>query len=154
MIGTVSAEPFSGENLPPSGNSFSIGLRPYFPAKGKGTATQVIGCAVPEMYRKFKTISQAATHSGFLPLRHKLQLPGPLRALIQPALQGILAFAGWPAKQQAHHTEVFVQIGPMNPFAASDELPVIAFLGCTMHQAWVPCERYRDRPSVSEINRQ
>ncbi len=88
---------------------------------------------MPEVYRKFKTTSYTAAHSSLLPLRHKFQLPVPLCTPIQPALQVILDFTGGPAEQQAHHTEVFAQIGPMNPFAASDELPVIPFLGCTMH---------------------
>ena len=69
-------------------------------------------------------------------------------ATLQPSSQRTLCFAGKAAGQKAYDTDVLVQIGPMDPFAASNEPPVAVFARAAVCQSWKPGDGHTDGSTV------
>jgi hypothetical protein len=62
-------------------------------------------------------------------------------AALQPLLQRRLAFSRRPSGDQAVDAQVFIQIWPMNTFAAANQPPVVPLLRCAVEKPGVPRER-------------
>src|SRR5262249_33471617 len=72
--------------------------------------------------------------------------------LLYPLLKRPLAFSGDFAGQEIVHTDVFIQVGSMNPFALPNQAPMIPLLWCAMDKARIPGERDRNRASIRQIH--
>lgn len=72
----------------------------------------------------------------------------------QPFLQRTLALGRGLSSQQIGHTNVFLEIRPVNATAAGDQSPTLAFPGGGMHQTGIPSQGRNDGPSVSQIDGQ
>ncbi len=63
-----------------------------------------------------------------------------------------MGLAGPPARQEALHTDIFVQIRPVDSYPAADETPMGSFRRCPVRQAREPSQRHSDGPTVGKID--
>ena len=82
--------------------------------------------------------------------RLALFLPSPCQLL----LQGLGVFTGGKPGQEAGHSQVLVQIGPVDVSAVAKNLKTIALLGCAVPQSRIPNQGHDNGASVHQIHRQ
>ncbi len=82
--------------------------------------------------------------------RLALFLPSPC----QPLLQRLGFFTGGKPGQEAGHSQVLVQIGPVDVSAVAKNLKTIALLGCAVPQARILNQGHDNGASVHQIHRQ
>lgn len=57
---------------------------------------------------------------------------------LQPALERTLALSGSLPREQVGDADVLIQVGPVDPLAAADEVPPLALLGGRVCQPRIP----------------
>ena len=102
-------------------------------AEGTGRVELVVGCSPRRRRRSFLSL---------------------LAAFLQPALERLLALAGRFAKHQALDADVFVQVRPVDAFAAPNQPPVVPFLRRAVLQARKPRERRSHVTPVGKFDTQ
>jgi hypothetical protein len=65
-----------------------------------------------------------------------------------------LTLAGRLPEQDVLGADVFIEIGPMNTLALTDQTPIVALLRLAVQQPWVPSQRNGDRSPVNQVNHQ
>ena len=50
--------------------------------------------------------------------------------------------------------DILVQVGPADPFAGADELPVVALFWRAVREPRVPVERYCDVAAIGQLGRE
>lgn len=73
---------------------------------------------------------------------------------VEPTLEGALCLGGRAAGKKASHANVFVEIGPVDAFAAPDQAPVHTLRGRAMGKTRVPGQGHADGSAVDEIDDQ
>ncbi len=73
-------------------------------------------------------------------------------ARLKPSLKGSLALPRWATSDDALYTDVLVQIGPMNPFAATDKPEVAALLYGSVHEARIPSQGNGNRTTIGQLD--
>ena len=71
---------------------------------------------------------------------------------LEPAAQRLLRLTRSTTSQEASHADVFIQVGPVDSLAATNETPVCTFRASPMRQARKPSERHCNCPAISEID--
>src|SRR5207244_2248979 len=73
---------------------------------------------------------------------------------LKPLSQRLLTLARGLSCDQPFDADVLVELRPMNPFTAANQLPCRSLSRRTVDQARIPRERHRNRAAVTEIHRQ
>jgi len=77
-----------------------------------------------------------------------------LRAGLEPSRKGFRAFTRHSASQDVLHTDILVQIGPVNSLTSADEPVIGALAGRTLQQSGIPGQWHGNCATVSQINNQ
>jgi hypothetical protein len=72
----------------------------------------------------------------------------------EPATKRVLCFARPPARQQALHTDVFIQVRPVHSLTTSNETPVSTLVRSPVRKAREPGEGDCDRPAIHKFHHQ
>ena len=73
---------------------------------------------------------------------------------LKPSPKRLLRLRRSATREQALNADIFVQFGPMNPFATPDQTPIEPLGGRAVCQPWEPRERRRDRPAIRQVHAQ
>jgi len=72
----------------------------------------------------------------------------------KPPSQRRLCFTRTAPCKKTFHTDVFIQIGPVNTFTLPNESPVCPFGLATVRESRVPRQRNADSPTVDKVDHQ
>ena len=72
----------------------------------------------------------------------------------EPFREGALCLAGGATGKKAGNADVFVQVGPVDTFAAPDQAPVRALRSCPICKTWVPGQRHADGSAIDKVDNQ
>jgi hypothetical protein len=72
----------------------------------------------------------------------------------EPPSKRRLSLAGPPARQQAFHADILVQVRPVDPSAAANTTPIGSLGRCPVRQTWKPSQRYSNCPAIGKIHDQ
>ena len=72
----------------------------------------------------------------------------------KPPLQRRLRFTRTASCKKTFHTDVFIQIGPVNTFTLPNESPVCPFGLATVRESRVPRQRNADSPTIDKVDHQ
>src|SRR6266511_457316 len=73
---------------------------------------------------------------------------------LEPFCERLLTLARCSSSDEALDTDVFVKLGPVNPLAAADQPPRLAFLVRRVDESRIPGKWHRDRTAVTQIDGQ
>ena len=65
-----------------------------------------------------------------------------LRPLLEPSLKGSLTLARTLPQDEVPHTDVLIEVWPMNPLAFSDQSPILTFRDAAVEEAGKPGQRH------------
>jgi hypothetical protein len=87
-----------------------------------------------------------------LPVYSVTHVPGCSSAGLEPFPEGALCLAGRAAGKKAGNADVFVQIKPVDTFAAPDQAPVRTLPCCPISKTWVPEQRDAHGSAVDKVD--
>lgn len=73
---------------------------------------------------------------------------------LEPPPKRLLGLSRSAARQEALHTDIFIQIRPVDTLASPNQTPLPSLAYAPLCQAWEPGQRNRDRPAVSKVHDQ
>jgi hypothetical protein len=73
---------------------------------------------------------------------------------MEPPATRLLRLAGSTARQQTLHTDIFIQVRPVDPLAAGDKTQVRSLHGRPMRQSREPHDGHGDRPAIRKFRHQ
>jgi hypothetical protein len=146
LVSESGTKPKSGDRL-----SFQPLMRQWFASAGPADVSASVSgrvCGFATRGQFCTTPLKLECHSVFL-LR-----TSSFRADFEPSLKGLRAFTRHFACQDVFHTDILVQIRPVNSFTFTDEPVVGALLRRTVQQSGIPSQRDRNRAAIGQIDNQ
>jgi hypothetical protein len=73
---------------------------------------------------------------------------------LEPPAQRLLSLARSATRQETRDADIFIEIGPVDPLATSNKMPVDPLRRCPVRQTREPRERYGDRSAIRKVRDQ
>jgi hypothetical protein len=111
-------------------------------------------CSRLMKWNRNSSYRSTAPHRAAKVGRSKRRRSGGRFPPMEPPAQRLLRLTRSTTCQEASHANVFIEVGPVDPLAATDETPVGTLRRSPVRQTRKPSEWHCDGPAISEIHHQ